>query len=487
MRCATYLILPLLVVGLSALAQSNAPDGLLLNDSAYEQLPSKAPVQETRKLRLLPTAVSYEAFCPPPIHQGNLGTCSSIVLGYYIRTIMEATQRRLKRQPNIQTSFSPSYIYQVARSKNDFQCTNGLELSAALDVLRQKGIVSFSRMGYPACDVNPEQLGTEALQNRIADAHQILDLQEPESKRIDRLKSALAEGEPVIISFFAFDTFKKLTTNLWAPSANDEATLRKRLTEYRAGNKVRAHALCLLGYDNNRFGGAFRVVNSYGTAWGDKGFAWIRYADLAHYTRYAAQLYPRLTDTDALPLLGLTVDMGFYQTNGAVMPVRYSAADAKRVGFPVYRLVQTYPGETAFKIQLSNSQQTYLQVYGTDEVPTTTPLLLYPFTETRAGRTTIYSPRLGARAASMFPPNNAIELDRTPGIDYLLLLFSEQPVARDLLEKQLQQTTGPLLARFGALATLKGVARHKAEANQLSIGVISSGSVLPVLVLIEHR
>ena len=39
------------------------------------------------------------------------------------------------------------------------------------------------------------------------------------------------------------------------------------------------HALCIIGYDDNRFGGAFEIVNSWSSDWGNSGYLWIRYRD----------------------------------------------------------------------------------------------------------------------------------------------------------------------------------------------------------------
>jgi hypothetical protein len=40
------------------------------------------------------------------------------------------------------------------------------------------------------------------------------------------------------------------------------------------------HAMVIIGYDDEKFGGSYRVLNSYGDNWQDNGKTWIRYKDL---------------------------------------------------------------------------------------------------------------------------------------------------------------------------------------------------------------
>lgn len=48
------------------------------------------------------------------------------------------------------------------------------------------------------------------------------------------------------------------------------------------------HAMCLIGYDDDKGdNGAFRVVNSWGTNWGDNGFFWVDYKFFADKFCYA--------------------------------------------------------------------------------------------------------------------------------------------------------------------------------------------------------
>ena len=42
--------------------------------------------------------------------------------------------------------------------------------------------------------------------------------------------------------------------------------------------------MVVIGYDDNKYGGAFQILNSYGKAWGNNGKIWIRYNDLINYS-----------------------------------------------------------------------------------------------------------------------------------------------------------------------------------------------------------
>jgi len=50
------------------------------------------------------------------------------------------------------------------------------------------------------------------------------------------------------------------------------------------------HAMTIIGYDDDKYDGAFEVINSWGEDWGNEGYMWIRYKDFAESVRYGFEL-----------------------------------------------------------------------------------------------------------------------------------------------------------------------------------------------------
>ena len=50
------------------------------------------------------------------------------------------------------------------------------------------------------------------------------------------------------------------------------------------------HAMVLVGYDDNKNGGSFLILNSWGDEWGSKGTIWVKYADFFNYFEAAISI-----------------------------------------------------------------------------------------------------------------------------------------------------------------------------------------------------
>ena len=202
--------------------------------------------------------------------QGNANSCVAWALGYAVRSYYSVAleNRDNSRQENIP---SPGYIYNVAKQlANAKKCDNGSSFDFNVKVL-QKGALSLANYPYHAsdCDGAPApQVIASANDFRIRGARML------DHKKLDDIKGALARSNPVVISFSADKAFMQHRgAGVFANTVADKAS---------AG----WHAIALVGYDDRKQ--AFRLINSWGTGWGDGGYGWVGYDAIINRIRYAA-------------------------------------------------------------------------------------------------------------------------------------------------------------------------------------------------------
>ncbi len=265
----------LCLLAASASAQVDIKPGLLLDDDQYEQVSYPNIVAKGP----LPPRVSFERFCPPVQAQGDYGTCVGFACGYYLRTILEAKAQKLTNKADIaKLAFSPSYLYEKAKTNGDYACTEGAYLTKAFGVLKEVGVVPFHRFPYPACGQQTATVDSLASRYRIRAFERLFNVRDGDQK-ITNIKKALASGSPVVVGMVVPMSFF-VAGKVWESWPQDDPQ----------DTRLRGHALCIIGYDDKQFGGAFRVVNSFGKGWGDGGFCWISYRTMTRFARYGYQV-----------------------------------------------------------------------------------------------------------------------------------------------------------------------------------------------------
>jgi hypothetical protein len=116
-----------------------------------------------------------------------------------------------------------------------------------------------------------EELLNEALNFRIKDYFRI----DKDQMNI-KIKKALVSRKAVLI---AINTPGSFETNL------NHETWDGVVDEFRGG-----HALSIVVYDDEKEGGAFQIVNSWGDEWGDQGYIWIKYSDIPNVIEEAYEV-----------------------------------------------------------------------------------------------------------------------------------------------------------------------------------------------------
>jgi hypothetical protein len=198
-------------------------------------------------------------------------------VGYAARSFLASAE--LGRPLQAAEYISPAYVYNKAKQHSG--CALGLPMQAALELLKKEGASTLSQFPYGPnwCDAAlPASAAAEAPRYRIyeweaIDHGAVGKTAVPEDWRepivIDDIKGQLWKGFPVVFGMKIPSDFfylKNFTGTYKSTAVLDKNNITSR---------DNMHAMTLVGYDNDRQ--AFRILNSWGEGWADKGYAWIDY------------------------------------------------------------------------------------------------------------------------------------------------------------------------------------------------------------------
>lgn len=228
--------------------KTQIPDAVNLGYSSSSSLPSK---------------VDLTPYFPSVGDQGEYGTCVAWATGYYHKSALEALRRNETYYTDNKKIMSPKDLYlAIDASKKGSNC-NGTSMQAAYDILLKRGVASLFVAPYTDlgdCSQKPLSSWTQDANN-----HKISNYREI-SIDINTIKSYLAQQRPVTIGVRVGDEFMTYKGGLF------------NYQNYNYTGMHAYHALTIVGYDDSKGpNGAFKIINSWGTDWGERGFAWIDY------------------------------------------------------------------------------------------------------------------------------------------------------------------------------------------------------------------
>ncbi|GEM_PF-5330445 len=235
---------------------ASAPTPPSFLTSTSRSAPGSSATEET-----LPRSVDLSLQFPIPGNQGSQESCVGWSLGYAIKSYQEAVEGGWFLNENSPDTllFSPSFIFnQLNEGIN-----SGIKIPDALQLLVDKGAVPLVNMPYTETDFT-SQPSAEMLavaSNYKARSWSML-------KSTAEVKTALSKNIPVITSMAVYHSFY---------------TLQGKGATYNTQDTYKAdHAVVLVGYnDDYPGGGAFKVINSWGTSWGENGYFWLPYSFLS--------------------------------------------------------------------------------------------------------------------------------------------------------------------------------------------------------------
>lgn len=238
---------------------------------------------------VLPSSVDNSTLpsFPPIRSQGSIGSCACWASAYYMGTHMMGLVRGInsKNDSDNTTKLSPKWCYNMINGGGD----NGSWFTDAFAILLKNGGATWADFPY---NTNYLEWCTDpavwrrAISNRFDTTGQVTGMDT--STGIDNLKALLNNGYVCVyatnISGWQFRTAGN------DPSTSADDALAGKQVCFFVKSISSGHAMTVVGYNDNLWAdlnrngrvdagekGAFRIANSWGTSWGEAGFAWLSY------------------------------------------------------------------------------------------------------------------------------------------------------------------------------------------------------------------
>ncbi len=262
--------------------------GLNFDERAYRAVPEvERPMGFGENL---PKSASLRKYTPSVANQGQYGTCVGWSTTYYAATIEYARLNNLTDRKLISAyAFDPYFTYlKITKESDYFSCAEGTLITNAANYLLKNGVKRFN---YNTLDCGAKIDPSNKPDNipfKITDFRRLIDPKISKQENIVSVKQAIHDGHPVIIgmalpkSFYSVDS-----SGLFKPEPNDKNYV----------NDYGGHAMAVIGYDDERMGGTFEIINSWGDQWGDHGFVYVKYDDFVVFTRMGIRF-----ETEILPV-----------------------------------------------------------------------------------------------------------------------------------------------------------------------------------------
>ena len=295
-----------------------------------------APHGKTGVSGALPDSVDLTAYASPVGDQGQVGSCVAWAIGYDMMGWYANTQRRTG------TPYAPMYLYSQIVVGND----GGSYPSAAYNVLTTQGIApqsvyfqgNYNWKTKPTAAERSEAEGYKATGGwrLFAGAYQ------GEAGKT-AIKAALATGHPVALSIYVYNSFFYLNSS--------HSVMKYSMA---TGKLAGSHEILALGYNAT----GVVIQNSWGTAWGNKGYATLAWdfvgalvSEATYNNGFAALPAPAVTTVTpaVLPTTGgrVTITGNGFATRDLSATVGASGAPAVVVSASTHQATLNVPATAA--------------------------------------------------------------------------------------------------------------------------------------------
>ncbi len=359
--------------------------GLVWEDERYAKLPLKSSYG--RRTQGLAAVITMRNYCPRVINQSFANTAVAWSAVWYGRTILEAQDCGWQDVATVtDNAFAPMFSHHRITKKAS-SCEDPISVIDLLESLRTEGTLRFKELQDPCPDSVPNKLLIRALPNRNLGFLRLFNVFDSRDEKVNAVKEALAARHPVIAGIIAPPSFA---------AAREFWQVREKPEPGKTG-----HSLCIVGFDDNKFGGAFEIVNNSGKGWGVEGFSWLRYDDMKDFVRYGFELLPGAVGPcatrDVTGAIGVQLFSGDSVQVQMLSPGKFRALNSFKTG-------------DTFQFRMSSGIPQFFYVIGIDE----------------QGNNGLYFPSKGDvpwiwKSGEIFP----LFLSDPPGKNLLLFIISQ--------------------------------------------------------------
>jgi hypothetical protein len=399
--------------------------GGVLDPRQFEKASIYEPLSDDDNKNPLPESANLQKFAPTAGNQGQQGSCVAWSSAYGARSIVESARTG---QPGDNVKFSPSFLY----NQIGMDGCQGSYIIKAMEFMTKQGAIPYNAFPYTDkdCSNQPDnQLVQQAAQYKMRGYNRLSLGDRNDAIDLNAIKQNLSQGAPVVIGMMVGGSYMQpmMGKDSWEPSEEDKSM-----------QGFGGHAQCVVGYDDKKYGGSFLIMNSWGPEWGNNGFAWVRYPVVKYFVREAYGLEPmqKIGAAANEPFkceIGLVQvafnDKGKMQNNGYI-PLR-SAGENK------FETVSPVKSGSKFKMEVKNSTECYIYVFGKETDGSSYSLFPYPRADDPSK--TKYDPFCGITGYRLFPKDKSMEPDSIGTKDMIAVVVSKKPLDWYKLNRQVSE------------------------------------------------
>lgn len=255
------------------------------------------------------------------------------------------------------------------------------------------------------------------------------------------------------------------------------------------------HAMCVVGFDDDKYNGAFEIVNSWGESWGNEGFIWVRYEDFLNYTKYAYEMIPYPNEVETKKTLAGEIYMKM--SDGSKMKVKkgnknYSntvlgwqdvVIEESSQSIGDYETAEIYPDGSRYRMYTRVNKPAYVYVIGADSEGQNG--VLFPHKSE-------ISPYIAYENTEVIIPGEKywFRLNSQVNSDYSVVIFSENSIDIQNVKMRLDDMEGELLDKLYVIFNEELISKEKVSLDPQKMAFnaeYNSGTLTMMILDIKRR